>query len=71
MVSLLPATFAEMRGHPLIKQLLMEDMETMFWSEFVVSALDDVAYTESNLFWQRVKAQKPDLERKPKQRTCN
>ena len=50
LVSWLPATFAEMRGHPLVLQLLVEDLENMFWNELVVPALQNVFYTESNLF---------------------
>ena len=61
LVSWLPATFAEMRGHPLVLQLLVEDLENMFWNELVVPALQNVVYTESNLFWQRMKSKKPDL----------
>ena len=43
--SYLPATFAELRGHPLMNRLLVQEMEHLFWYEFVAQALEGTADT--------------------------
>jgi hypothetical protein len=56
-----PSTFSELRDRVDINELLLEDVENMFWEELNVPVLEGTAHTEGKLFWRLLHEKRPDV----------
>ena len=57
----LPSTVREPRGRADVNEILLEDIENMFWSELTVPALEDSARDEGETLWKCLEADLPEI----------
>ena len=61
LVQNLPSTFAELRGRVDVQDILVEDIDNMFWQELTVPVLDGTASAEGAACWKCLEADLPDV----------